>query len=145
REVQLRLEYGYKSLLEMSRQIAARERLDASRLPGRIALYQVNGKYPAPFVSGIQTRMFYATYRGPGQELIKEAWEWVAGEERDYFIQRASEIIPLLTAQFAPVTGYWLAQGELPKCAGALEQSIGDFNRLYGATLPPDLWQIFEG
>lgn len=141
KELEGRLEYGRRELLKACREMEP----DAGRreaLAGRIALYKIAPAYDAQFVTGIQSRTFFAYNRGASQEMTREAWEWVAGADRDYFIRRDPEIVPLLGAQFDPVAFYWRSKKTLPKTAGELGEAIGMFNELYRTRLPGDVWVV---
>jgi len=141
KELEARLEFGQRQLLKACQEMEP----DAQRraaLPRRIALYKLAAAYDTQFATGIQTRTFLAYGQGLGQELTREAWEWVAGADRDYFIKRDPEIVPLLSAQFDPVAFYWRAKGALPKTAPELREAVGMFNELYRTRLPGDIWTV---
>ncbi|HZM01517.1 MAG TPA: hypothetical protein VFC44_00715 [Candidatus Saccharimonadales bacterium] len=141
KELEGRLEYGARELLKACQELEPDEARRAA-LPSRIALYKIGKAYDAQFVTGIQSRTFLSYCHAPSQELMREAWEWVAGGGRDYFLQRDAEIVPLLSAQFDPIAFYWHSHGVLPKTPAEVTESITMFNELYRANLPTDLWTI---
>ncbi len=144
KELEGRLEYGRRELLKACREMEPNAERRVA-LPERIALYKLAPAYDSQFATGIQTRTFLAYGQGLGQELTREAWEWVAGAERDFFIKRDPEIVPLLSAQFDPVAFYWRSRGKIPQTAAELGTAIGMFNELYRTRLPEDLWTIATG
>ncbi len=110
----------------------------------RLRLYERNSKCaqaPAVFISGIQTRILYAVYPENNAlyaPRIEEVWEWVAGEDRDYFIKRELSIAPIISQQFFQVLQFWDKHESLPQTTADMNSVSED--PILGAKLPKDVW-----
>ena len=96
----------------------------AQEVKRRIILYERDvGSFVA---SGLQSRLFYAEIAGSTQQQ-HEVWEWVAGKERDYFIERDEKSLPpdVVSQQFAPITSFWEREGRLPYTGDEMTRACG--------------------
>lgn len=123
----------------------------------RMVLYERDARhsdFPLNFLSGIQSRIFYAEIpeqKSPSnQRASKEVWEWVAGKSRDFFIQRNDErhsndpYVEAVGEQFYPVLRFWRENGKsLPGTTEELNRCISDGNTEIRAQLPEGVWKPY--
>lgn len=77
-------------------------------------------------VSGIQARLFYVNFPGPGtKEREQKIYQWIAGTDNHYFIERDKESVGAgaIAQQFIPVTAYWSKYTRLPTTEDELRQT----------------------
>jgi len=89
----------------------------------QIALYEADRKKIE--ISGIQARLFYVNFPGPGtKEREQKIYQWIAGTDNHYFIERDKESIGAgaVAQQFVPVTSYWSKNNRLPATENELNQ-----------------------
>ena len=142
---------AHDAMLDAAIKAAAKTGIAEAVVKRRLKLYERvtdNLQFGMNFVSGIQSRMFFAEI--PKESLIeREVWEWVASSTRDFFIQRDETSMPrdVIAEQWFPILKYWEANKKtLPQSDLDLEKTIKDNNKneVLDVNLPPRLWQIYN-
>ena len=121
---------------------AARKAATAKSGPrGGIVLYEHADEWKAAF--GIQSRLFYVETRRNNRPEYA-TWEWVAGEENDYFVKRDPESIdrPAIAAQFEPVISYWRDRRSLPASSADMVESVKSYAKYRADFLPSQAKQL---
>ena len=140
-----------KAALEFAQAQSPEEKLSPEKklkIAQRLMLYErgttKNAKFPYNFISGIQSRIFYAEIR-KGEIVEKEVWEWVAAPSRDFFIPRDETSMPrnVIAQQFFPVTQFWYVNQRLPQTNKEIELTINTYNRKLEANLPTWIWKVY--
>jgi hypothetical protein len=117
----------------------------------RVVLFERNSAYPSSFLSGIQSRIVFTIYpKGnfPEAPITRQVFEWVAGKEDDYFIEREDNenFVKVVGEQFFPVVAHWSEAFELPHTQALLGHAIAKSNsdKEFAAEIPEDAWLVYN-
>lgn len=146
-----RVRRAYLNIRNLAREILVARQQDPSEIDKRIILFERNSgpncAKKVNFVCGIQSRMFYAYFPSddsPDALNLEQIWEWVAGAERDYFIQREPAMANVVAQQFFPLVNYFRDNegAGIPTTQSELEQSVVKWGRELKSNLPKNIWKI---
>jgi transcriptional regulator with XRE-family HTH domain len=115
---------------------------------GQLVLYEAKHVPETLVGCGIQSRVFYVDYTHALRHY-SEVYEWVAGENRHYFIHRAGDSLnaDAVREQFHPITTHWIAEQRSARpCIPMTNDELDEIEqRLDGSKgLPRSKWRVWN-